>query len=292
VLTGCSSKKPAANSPATTAATSASAAPVASSSASAAPAGGTAAGLQNLAQAIDTNLKGDPAAKKIVEQAVGAVLKVSSVHIKGNVTDSGQNVTFDLAFGKGAGAVGSATYQGGTINLMLANDTLYVKGDQKIFAAAGAAMGGSNPQLAALAGKWLKLSLKTPAGASSAPSSNPLSGLDKFADPNNLASQINKSTSTTTVTVADKKTVNGESATGLKFSDSTDPTSNAIIYVADKSHLPLEIVPTAAPGSTTSGTIDFVDYNKPVSVTPPADAVDMTQLLSMFGGGAGSSPAA
>ncbi len=93
--------------------------------------------------------------------------------------------------------------------------------------------------------------------------------------------------------MADKKTINGESAQGLQVGDGSTG-NGALVYVqAGGAHLPVEIVPAplatgAAAGAT--GKIDFSDFNKSVSITAPAGAVDITPLLSgLFGGLGGAS---
>jgi hypothetical protein len=52
----------------------------------------------------------------------------------------------------------------------------------------------------------------------------------------------------------------------------------------------LQIVPgpkaSAGTGSEgpSTGTINFIDYNKPVTITEPTDAIDISQLMALMGG--------
>jgi hypothetical protein len=278
VLAGCSSNKTAASATSSTGSS-----PAASAVASAVPSG-------SAAPATGTGLKGDPAAIALVQDAVKNLAKVKTVHITGQVTDTGQNVTFDVKLGSATGATGSLTFQGGTINLIVLPSAIYVQADQKAFAgiaalAGSAATGPEAAQLSQLAGKWVKIADLTKATPGS---TNPLGKVNSYSDFGKLSEQFK--TASGTVKLLDKKTINGQDAQGVQITG-TKASDSAVLYVqAGGDHLPLELVPSATTAGTT-GKIDASDYNKPIIVTAPAGAIDISSMLSgLLGGAATPSP--
>lgn len=238
------------------------------------------------------SISGDPAAVKLYEQALNGLSNAKSVHIKGSATQGGETFAVDLAFLNGKGATGSVGLGGGTMQLTALNGDTYIQFDAKALAAfAGSAVPAAAAQ--ALAGKWLKVS-----AAEAASSNNPFAGISELTDLKQFAKDFEPSGA---VTENPKKTtVNGQSAIALLDDGGTDPSQDGILYVqAGGDHLPLEIVPgpSAAAGTGSDGPaigkIDFLDYNKDVTLTAPSGAIDMSQLLALLGGGAGgsSSPA-
>ena len=86
------------------------------------------------------------------------------------------------------------------------------------------------------------------------------------------------------------KTIDGKTAVGIIDAGESDSDQSILYVEKDGDHLPLEIVPgpkaSAAPSSEgpSTGTIDFVDYNKPVTITEPTGAIDISQLMALMGG--------
>lgn len=238
------------------------------------------------------SISGDPAAVKLYEQAMNGLSNAKSVHIKGSATQGGETFAVDLSFLNGKGATGSVGLGGGTMKLTALNGDTYIQFDDKALAAfAGSDVPAAASQ--ALAGKWLKVS-----AAEAASSNNPFAGISELTDLKQFAKDFEPSGA---VTENPKKTtVNGQSAIALLDDGGNDPSQDGILYVqAGGDHLPLEIVPgpSAAAGTGSDGPaigkIDFLDYNKDVTLTAPSGAIDMAQLLALLGGGAGgaSSPA-
>src|SRR5205085_11773392 len=96
-----------------------------------------------------------------------------------------------------------------------------------------------------------------------------------------------------TVTLGDKKTINGQATQAVIISDtSSSVAGGAAIYIATGgNHLPVEVIPVAPTSSSASadavtGKLDFSDYNKPVSISAPAGAVDLSATLGSLLGGA------
>ena len=111
-----------------------------------------------------------------------------------------------------------------------------------------------------LQGRWLK----APATSSDFASISSLTDLRKLID-SALASQGKLSKS-------GAKTVNGQAVVGV-----TDVTRGGTLYVAVKgTPYPVAIVKSGSSG----GKVNFGRWNEPVTITPPADAIDISQLRS------------
>lgn len=268
LISGCSSKKP-------TAGSSASASPTSTASASSTATGGVAS------PTAASSIEGDPAAIKLFSEAMASLRNVKSVHLKGAITQGGDTTTLDIAFANGKGATGSLGIGGGTMKLVALDKTVYVQGDAKAFTAFA---GNSMPAdaLSAVVGKWIKVS-----SAETASADNPFSGFSGFADLQSFANEFTPSGKVTIV--PGKKTVDGKTAVGL-LDSGTGPDDTSTLYVEDGGdHLPLEVVPGSTSSSAASsaapatGHIDFTDYNSPVDITAPANAIDVSQLAQLFG---------
>lgn len=259
LIAGCSSHKATTNSASTTptSATTTSA-PAASSPAASSPS------TESSAPAVT----GDPQAVKLYNEAIKALQGVTSVHLKGSGTDSGETIGVDLSFDKNNGATGSLTVNGGTMNIVATKDAVYIQADAKSYAAFG---GGSVPPdaLAAIAGKWLKISTTDSSAASAFGDLSAFTNLKSFTEAFAPSGKLSL--------VPGKKTINGKTAVGLL--DTGD--NGGILYVEDGGdHLPLAVAPGGTASASATGEIDFIDYNKPVTVTAPAGALDISQLMA------------
>jgi hypothetical protein len=269
LVAGCSSsKKNAASSPSPTIASSVGASAPAENSGSPAPV---------------ASISGDPAAIKLYQQAIASLSSVKSVHMKGEGSEGTDSFSIDMQFANGKGATGSIGISGATMKIVAVGDSTYIQADPKAFSALS---GGEIPadQLQMIAGKWLKFS-----SADAASSDNPLAGFGSdFGDLKSFAEQFAPTGSISLE--PGTKTINGKTAVGIiDAGDSAEDQS--ILYVEkDGDHLPLQIVPgpkaSAGTGSAgpSTGTINFIDYNKPVTITEPTDAIDISQLMSLMGG--------
>jgi hypothetical protein len=265
-VSGCSSKKAAGSGGATTSTPPASA-PGPSTGGAASPA---------------ASISGDPAAVKLYTEALAGLTSAKSVHIKGSSTQDGDTFGIDLTFSNGKGVTGSLGLGGGTMQVVAVNGTVYVNLDAKAFAAFA---GSDVPAAAAsaVAGKWLSY------GAADEDSSdNPFSGLGELTDIKQFAQDFAPAGSVTEDPV--KKTINGQSAIALLDDGGDDPTNDGIFYVqAGGAHLPLEIVPgpSASAGTASvapaTGKIDFLDYDKDVTLAAPTGAIDVSQLAALMG---------
>ncbi len=276
LVAGCSSSKKQANSTPP-----ASGSPTASSTASS-TASATAGGDTG-SPAPSPSLSGDPAAIKLYQQAITSLSKVSSVHLKGEGTDSGDSISIDIQFANGKGATGTIGMAGGTMKLVAVNKSIYIQADAKAFAAfAGQDIPADAMQM--IAGKWLKISASAASSAD-----NPFAGFGgDFTDLKSFAEQFTPSGAISLE--PGTKTINGKTAVGIIDAGQSDSDQSILYVEKDGDHLPLQIVPgpkaSAAPSSDgpSTGIINFIDYNKPVAITEPTDAIDISQLMALMGG--------
>ncbi|MGH8890239.1 MAG: hypothetical protein ACRDV3_10875 [Acidothermaceae bacterium] len=268
LVAGCSSKK---------ASTAASTTPSTPPASAAAPSSPAASG--DLSASPQAAISGDPAAVKLYQQAMAALVNVKSVHIKGAASEGSDSFALDMSFANGKGVTGSIGVGGGTVKIIAVSGTTYIQFDSQAFAAfAGSDVPAS--AVSALAGKWLSVS-----SAEDSSSDNPFSGISDIANLKSFAQEFVPSGSVS----KDSKTtkINGQDAIGLIDDGGGDPTQAGTLYVqAGGSHLPLEVVPSPNASSSagpTTGKIDFTDYNAPVTLTAPSGAIDISQLAQLFG---------
>lgn len=179
---------------------------------------------------------------------------ITSVHVKGQIDQSGRSLGLDVHLGKGKG-YGTLTISGGSLEIRLLNGTAYAKGDKTSLIASGAPAA----QATAAADKWLKGSATT----------GSLSSFSNFLDINSLFNAL--LTPQGSLKAGSTATINGQKALALIDSSSNGGT----LYVAETGKaLPVEIKKTGTGG----GTIDFTEYNAAVNVTAPAGAIDISRL--------------
>jgi hypothetical protein len=199
----------------------------------------------------------DLPADQILARAKAALKSADSVRIKGTGRESAQTFSLDLRY-SGANTAGTLGVGGQTIELRKLGKVVYLKGSREFWRSSG---GEAAAQL--LAGKWLK----TPANDKRFGDLSELTDLSKAAD--GLLDPDG------TLTKGETKTVNGVQAIGLT-SSGKDP---GTLYVATTGEpYPLQIASSAS--SSSQGSLDFLDYGKPVTVsTPPAEqVVDVSKL--------------
>ena len=192
-------------------------------------------------------------ADDIVAAARAAADAATAVHVSGSGTDNGKPLVLDLHIVAGKGGKGRLSEQGLSFDLIRVGDTAYIKGSPAFyrkFAGPGAA------QL--FKGKWLKASATTGDLASL----TPLTDLRKLLD-RTLANHGTLAKISTT-------TVHGQRVVGVK-----DTQKGGILYVVTTGKpYPIEITKSGALG----GTLTFDEWDQPVTLTAPANAVDISKL--------------
>jgi hypothetical protein len=194
-------------------------------------------------------------ATEVLAAAKAAAAGAASAHVAGAIVDEGKPISLDMKLVSGKGGKGRITLEGLSIDLIQIGKSVYINGSKAFYThVAGAAAA----QL--LQGKWLK----APASSSSFASLASLTNLGKLID-TTLASH-GKLAST------GARTINGQKAVGV-----TDTTKGGTLYVAATgTAYPLEIVKSGASG----GKISFDHWNQPVTLNPPAGAININQLQS------------
>jgi hypothetical protein len=188
----------------------------------------------------------------IVNAASQAAARASSVHIAGTITSGGTPITLDMHLVAGKGATGQISSRGLSAKLISVGRYVYINGAESFWKAF------AGPTIAQkLAGKWLK----TPATGS----------FSSFGSLTNMATLFSKAFgSHGTLAKGPATTVNGQQVVAVR-----DTSKGGTLYVATTgSPYPIEIVKTGS----SAGQVTFDQYNQPVSLAPPAGAVDLTSL--------------
>jgi hypothetical protein len=195
----------------------------------------------------------DKSPTQILSASKTAADSASAVHVSGSMVSGGAPITLDLHLVAGKGGKGKISENGLSFELIQLNGTAYISGSSefyKHFAGPAAA------QL--LQGKWLKASSTSGSLATLAS----LTDLQKLIDAA-LAQHG-------TLTKGSETTISGQSAIPI-----TDTTQNGSLYVATTGQpYPIQISKSGAGG----GKITFEEWNKPVTITAPANAVDINAL--------------
>jgi hypothetical protein len=187
-----------------------------------------------------------------------AATKVASdaaktVHVSGSIVSSGSPITLDMNLLAGKGGRGQLSESGLAFELIQVGKTVYIKGSPAFYKHIG---GTAAAQL--LDGKWLK----APASDSDFASLSQLTDLRQLVD-QTLASHGS-------LTKAGTSTIAGQKVVGI-----TDKTKGGTLYIAATGQpYPVEITKAGSGG----GKITFDRWNKTVTLSAPANAIDVAQL--------------
>jgi len=190
---------------------------------------------------------------EILAATKAAAESASAVHVSGSLVSGGAPLTLDLSLVEGTGGKGRISENGLSFELIEVGGTVYISGSTefyKHFAGPAAA------QL--LQGKWLKASATTG-------SLGPLGSLTDLKKLVNVALAQHG-----TLTKGAKTTIAGQPAIAL-----TDTTQSGDLYVATTGQpYPIQISKSGAGG----GSIAFGEWNKPVTITAPTNAISLSEL--------------
>jgi hypothetical protein len=189
----------------------------------------------------------------ILSSATNAIQGAKSVHVSGALSDGGQSIKLDLNILSGQGAKGSMSQNGLSFQLIASGKYVYINGSPAFWKKFGGAAAATLFQ-----GKWLK----APANSSSFSSLSSLTNLHSLAQALLTGHGALSKGSTTTI--------NGHQVIAV-----TDSSKSSKLYVATTGKpYPIEIAKT---GSSAQH-VDFDNYDAPVSLTPPAKSIDISQL--------------
>lgn len=188
----------------------------------------------------------------IFNAANHAIVRASSVHIAGSIVSGGVPLSLDLHLASGKGGTGQMSENGLTFRIISVGNNVYIQGTPTFWAHF------AGPTVAKrLDGKWLK-----------APASGQFASVSALTNMQELFNRllqshgVLKKTGTTTV--------NGQKAVAV-----TDTTQGGTLYVAATGQpYPIKVVKSGTGG----GQITFDRINQPVSLIPPANALDLTRL--------------
>ena len=197
-------------------------------------------------------------ATEILTESKAAADSASSVHVSGSIKSGAAPVTIDLNLVAGKGAQGEISENGASFKLILLGGTAYISGSPAFYRSLG---GAAAAQL--LDGKWLKASATSGEFASF----NSLGNMRQLID-TTLAAHG-------TLTKGATSTVNGVQAIAI-----TDTNKTGSLYVATTGKpYPVAI----AKGGSESGKIAFSNWDEPVTITAPPNAVDLSELKALAG---------
>ncbi|MGB0091461.1 MAG: hypothetical protein WBP81_02850 [Solirubrobacteraceae bacterium] len=191
----------------------------------------------------------------IVTAAMGAIDGAKSVHVAGSVVSGGSPITLDLDLLSGKGGRGEMSQSGLSFQLVEVGQAVYINGSPGFWRRYG---GAAAAQL--FQGKWLK----APAGSGNFASLSSLTNLHRLLTA--LLSSHGKLAKGATTTV------NGQKVVAVN-----DSAKGGTLYVATTGKpYPVEILKTGPQG----GHLVFDRFNESVSLTAPANSIDISQLQS------------
>jgi hypothetical protein len=206
-----------------------------------------------------TKLNGEQSktGSQVAQDAINALRGTSSVRMAGNATSGNAPVTLDLTF-KGNDTKGSLSSNGSSFQIVKIGDKAYIKGDKATYTSIA---GAAAAQL--IGDRWLLMS----------------------GDKASNLTDITLSSFTSSFNSSSKwsKTVQQAKLDGEKVVVITDTSDGSKLYVANTGKpYPLKAEKSGSDG----GSLTFSNYEKSVTITAPADAIDLNQLGS---GGSSSS---
>jgi hypothetical protein len=192
---------------------------------------------------------------QILAAAKTAADGAASVHIAGSITSEGKPLVIDMELLAGKGGRGRMTVEGLSVDLIRVGGAVYINGSQAFYRHVA---GASAARL--LQGKWLKAPEKGGNFASLAS----LTELGKLID-STLAGHGTLARGATS-------TVGGQKVVAVN-----DVAKGGTLYVATTGPAyPVEVVKAGGSG----GKIVFDRWNKPVTLTAPANSININQLQS------------
>jgi hypothetical protein len=189
---------------------------------------------------------------EIVRAASDAINQASSVHVAGSIVSSGAPLSLDLHLVSGRGGRGRMSESGLSFQIVAVGKTVYIQGTRTFWQHFGGATAAR-----VLSGRWLK-----------APASGQFASIAQLTNMQQLMTDLLASHGN--LIKAGVTTVQGQKAVAV-----SDKTRGGTLYVAATGHpYPIEIKKQGSRG----GQSVFDRFNQQVPLTPPADAIDLSQL--------------
>jgi hypothetical protein len=189
---------------------------------------------------------------EIVAAALGAINSAKSAHISGSVISGTSPITLNLDLVSGQGGRGQMSEGGLGFQIEVIGREVYINGSSSFWKHFGGAAAAQIFQ-----GKWLK-----------APASGQFASLAQLSNLHALLGTVLSTHGSLTKTGT--TTVNGQSAVGVR-----DTTQGGTLYVATTGKpYPLEILKRGGQG----GRIVLNKFDQPVTLAPPANAIDISKF--------------
>jgi hypothetical protein len=190
--------------------------------------------------------------QQIVHAASDAIAHAKSVHVSGSIASSGVPLSFDLTLVSGKGGRGHMSEGGLSFQLVDVANTVYIEGSASFWQHFGAGAAAKRLQ-----GRWLK-----------APATGQFASIAELTNMQQLMSSLllkHGSLSKGSLT-----TVRGQRVVPVNGT----ATGGTLYVAATGKPYPVEVKKQGSSG----GQIVFDRYDQPVSLTPPSDVIDISQL--------------
>ena len=188
----------------------------------------------------------------IVTAATAAIDSARSAHVAGSIVSGGAPITLDLDLVSGEGGRGAMSESGLPFQVVVLDRVVYINGSQAFWRHYGGVIAAL-----LLHGNWLK-----------APASGRFSPLALVSNAHELFSTLLSNHGT--LAKGATTVVNGRNVVAVN-----DATKGGTLYVATMGKpYPVEVVKSGPQG----GRIVFDRFNESVSLTAPANAIDISQL--------------
>lgn len=191
-------------------------------------------------------------ADQIVTASNAAVANAKSVHLAGSITTDGVPLTLDLSLVNGKGGSGAISEAGLSFRLIDVGQTVYIQGSQAFWQHFGGATAAK-----LIDGRWLK-----------APANGQFASLATLTNMQKLMGALLLSHGH--LVKGGTSTVNGQQVVSV-----TDKSRGGTLYVATSGPAyPVQLKKLGGGG----GQITFDQFNQPVTLTPPPNAVSISSL--------------
>jgi hypothetical protein len=210
------------------------------------------------AQSASAGKTADKSAEEILRDSQDAFRSARSVRIKGKVVQSGKPIELDMRIARGTGARGSIVNDGVKVNLIRADQRLWLRGEKFWEGAVGKDIAGR------IGDRWVLVPSTAAASAASS--------IDAFTDLDGILDQV--LTPTGTLSKGGRGDIRGVPAIGLD-----DGGSGTLWIAAEGEPYPLRIAPKEGSGEAKGQFIDFAEYNRQVDISAPKDAIENPATL-------------
>lgn len=188
----------------------------------------------------------------IVAAATHAIKGAKSVHVSGSIVNSGSPIKLDLNLASGKGGSGRMSENGLTFRIIVVNHTVYINGSDSFWRHFG---GSAAAQL--FHGKWLR-----------APATGQFASVVVLTDLQSLFNTLLSNHGN--LAKGATSTVGGQKVVAVK-----DTIKGGTLYVATTGKpYPIQITKTGSQG----GRVVFDRYNETVSLSAPANSIDISKL--------------